>query len=765
MLRRLPRRSFPLAAVLGAALAACSGGNPAGPGSQGTLTLTVTTSVSLNIGGTASANLSIVRGGGFVGVVSISVSGLPNGVTAAFVPATLDANTTAGVLNLTAALTATAGITTLTITAGGTGVTTQTATVQLTVVQPTIALALTPAALSVTAGQNGTVTVAITRSAGFTGSVTLVLDAPPAGVTGSFVASPTTAANSTLTLMVAGTVVAGQYPVNIKGTAAGALDKTVALTLTVVAAGPTGFNVTVDPAEFELPAGKGWSANGIVSIQRTNGFAGPVTVTVQGLGFPAAVVATPATIAANATATNLLSLVVDNGAPGLYTGTVKVSAPGFGDQTMPVKVRVSLPSTGSITWNFCRADRVPKYFAVQDGNGAWKHIVPDGPAGATQATPAKFSFDLTQSTASIALVWLGEKTSATPLIEGHYWNVFYLTRPEILDLAAEECISNRDVTTRVATGPVTGYQSFDAIVASVGRHGLAFVGSTGPLNTTLTMQNLDTGPFDLLLTRSNFNSGPGPDITVQSLVLRRGIDPAAGGTTSAIDFGTEGVAPASAALTFTNTAGETFANAMTFRTTDGLNGWMAASGFFAATTRVWFGIPSNQLVAGDLHQITATTLNVAARRQIIYFSHDVVAKTLAFGPALSSPTVTPVLATPWILRAAGTVGPDYVSRVSVYYRENVADPRTMTIVASRGFLGGTTQYDVPVPDLAGIPGFTAFWNLRRSSPVKWVVTGGQGSTGDLLVDLFCTATGFCPVKAVDGTTYLSAQSTGTLTIP
>jgi hypothetical protein len=408
---------------------------------------------------------------------------------------------------------------------------------------------------------------------------------------------------------------------------------------------------------------------------------------------------------------------------------------------------------------------VPKYFAVRDGNGAWKHVVPDGPAGATQSNPAKFSFDLNSSTASIAIVWLGEKTSGTPLIEGHYWNVFYYTRQEVLDLASDECISNRDVTNRQASGSITGYQSFDALVASVGRHGLAFSGSSGPLSTSLTMQNLDNGPFDLLLTRSNFN-GVGPDITVQSVVLQRGIDPAAGGAIPPIDFGATGAAPAVAALTFANTNAETFANTMTFRTADGLNGWMASAGYFSATARTWFGIPAGQLQAGDLHQITATTGNATARRQIITFANQVGARTLTFGPPLTTPTVASVGgSTPWIVRATGTLTPDYTSRVSIYYRENLADPRTMTIVASRGFLGGTDQYDVPVPDLTGVGGFTAFWNLRSGATVKWTVTGGQGGTGDLLVDNFCAATGFCPVKPVDGATYRSAQATGTVALP
>jgi hypothetical protein len=709
-------------------------------------------------------NVTIVRGGGFSGAVSLSVSGLPSGVTGTFAPTSLDANTTTATLTLTASSSAAAGSAPLTITASGSGVTAATATVQLTVSQSSITLAVNPTSLSVAAGQTGTATVTITRSAGFTGPVTLALDAPPAGITGSFIDSPTTTATSSLTIAVAGTVAAGQYPLTIKGTAPGVQDKTTTLTLKVTVAGPVGFTVSVDPVEFELPAGQGWTANGIVSVQRTNGFTGPVTVSVQGLGIPAFAAPSPNTIAANATATNLLALSLDGGAPGVYAGTVVVKAAGYADQTAPVRVRVSAPSTGSITWNFCRGDRAPRFLAVRDGNGAWKHIVPAGPFGATQATPAQYSFDITQATGSIAIVWLGEKTSASPLIEGHYWNVFYLTRQEIIDLAAEECITNRDVTDRTASGVVTGFQPFDAMIASVGRHGLATIGITGSASINTNMQNLPTGPFDFLLTRSNFNTGPGPDITVQGLVLRRGIDPAKGGTIDPVNFNTEGVAPASAALTFNNTNGETFSNTMTFRTTDGLNGWIAADGFFDAAARTWFGIPSSKLQSDDLHQITATTGNTAARRQIIHFSHEVAARTLAFGPPLSTPAVTSTPATPWILHAAGTLGSDYASRVSIYYRENRDDPRTMTIVASSGFFGGP-QYDVAIPDLSGVPGFTAFWNLRLGTPVKWTVTGGQGSTGDLLVDSFCVGTGYCPVKAVNGATYLSAQATGVYTVP
>ena len=73
-------------------------------------------------------------------------------------------------------------------------------------------------------------------------------------------------------------------------------------------------------------------------------------------------------------------------------------------------------------------------------------------------------------------------------------------------------------------------------------------------------------------------------------------------------------------------------------------------------------------------------------------------------------------------------------------------------MASRGFLGGATQYDFAVPDLAGTTGFTAFWNLRRGSPVKWTVTGGEGDPGSAF-ETYCMLSGICPVIPVDGAVY------------
>ncbi|MEO7965885.1 MAG: hypothetical protein ABIT38_18395 [Gemmatimonadaceae bacterium] len=752
---------------------ACGGGGgsnngtPTQPSTPGTLALSVPApAVSMGIGGTGSVSISIARGGSFTGSVSLAVTGLPSGVTASFAPSSLDASTTTSTLTLTAATSATAGTSTLTVTASESGVSTQNASVQLTIVQPVISLAESPAALSIAAGQSGTSTISITRSAGFAGAVTLALVAPPAGFTATFNSSPTNAATSSVTLAVASTVVTGQYTLTIKGSATGAQDKTVSIAVTVPAALPIGFSIVVDPVEFELPAGKGWSANGIVSVQRVAGFTAPVTVSVTSLGIAAFAAPSPNVIAAGETATNVLAITADGAAPGVYAGTVRVTAPGFAEQTAQVRVRVSLPSTGNIVWKFCNASRVPRFFAVKDGSGAWSHIVPDGPAAGTTATPTTFSFNVTQGKAGVAMVGLGEKTSASPLIQGHDWRVLYMTTQELVEQAALECVRWPGTNNRSAAGSITGYQSFDAVLPTVSNYALASAGSTGPLTTTLSLSNLQPGPFDLFVTRSNFNGGGFSPIATQSLILKRALDPATGGSLAALSFASDGVAPNVATLTFGNTNGESFSLAESFLTASGLNALFSAVAGYTLATRSWYGVPSTLLTATDLHQFVATTGTVTARRAVIGYEKSATSGNVDFGPSLTSPTFTAGVggASPWIVRSSGTLSVDYVARASMYLRENLPDPRTMTLVATRGWLGGSNAYDVAVPDLAAATGFTAFWNFRRGASVKWTFTGGEGDAGGPY-EVFCIQVGICPVKAVDGARFKSAQATGTVTVP
>ncbi len=86
-------------------------------------------SLSVTQGGSATDTIAVTDVGGFTGSVTLSASGLPGGVTAAF-----GTNTTTGssVLTLTASSSATTGTSTITIT-GSSGATTATTTIPLTV--------------------------------------------------------------------------------------------------------------------------------------------------------------------------------------------------------------------------------------------------------------------------------------------------------------------------------------------------------------------------------------------------------------------------------------------------------------------------------------------------------------------------------------------------------------------------------------------------------------------------------------------------------
>ncbi|HZS27132.1 MAG TPA: hypothetical protein VFB76_07865 [Candidatus Angelobacter sp.] len=90
-------------------------------------------SVSVAQGGSKTATISTTVSGGFNSAISLSASGLPAGVTAAFSPASIAAlGSGSSTLTFTASSTATTGTSTITIKATGGGVT-HTATVSLTI--------------------------------------------------------------------------------------------------------------------------------------------------------------------------------------------------------------------------------------------------------------------------------------------------------------------------------------------------------------------------------------------------------------------------------------------------------------------------------------------------------------------------------------------------------------------------------------------------------------------------------------------------------
>src|SRR5688572_15516008 len=227
-----------IAAVFVLAAQACDDDEPTGSTASIQVTVAPAT-VSITQGTTGFVTATLAREGGFGGVVSLTVSNLPDGVTATMEPAQLSGATTTARVNLTATGTATPATSTVTINASAPGVSNATATFALTItVAPAYELSLVPPALTIVAGTSGNTTVNITRTNLIAG-VALQLVYPDPGIGGVFTAS--LAMNSSeLVVSVASSVSPGILLFDIVGTLTGLAGWTVWLTPSVAPSGPPG---------------------------------------------------------------------------------------------------------------------------------------------------------------------------------------------------------------------------------------------------------------------------------------------------------------------------------------------------------------------------------------------------------------------------------------------------------------------------------------------------------------------------------------------
>ena len=293
-------------------------------------------------GGTATQTVNLTRTGGFAGAVALTASGLPTGVTAAFNPQSATGNSST--LTLTAAANAATGNATVTVKGTATGQTDKTTTFQLTVnAAPAggFTLEMNPAALTVIQGLSATSTVNITRTGGFAGSVSLTASGLPNGVTAAFNPTDATGATSTLTLTASATAAIGAAMVTIKGTSQGQPDQTTTLALTVNI--PGGFSLTVDPKALTIQSGTNGTAT--VTITRTGGFAGAVTLSATGL--PNGVTATFDPAAPTTDQSTLTLTASATAATGSASVVIHGNGTGLGEHTTTIALTVSAAAGGS----------------------------------------------------------------------------------------------------------------------------------------------------------------------------------------------------------------------------------------------------------------------------------------------------------------------------------------------------------------------------------------------------------------------------------
>ena len=280
-------------------------------------------SVGLNQGGSATSTITVSPQYGFTGNVSLSLSGMPSGVSASFSPTSTTGTST---LTLTASNTASVGTSTLTIT-GVSGSLTETTTLSLSIHGPSFTLT-GPGPLTLGQGTSLFASLSVIPAYGFNGNVNLAVSGLPQGVTASFTPNPTTN-TSTLILTASSTAGLGTSTLTVTGTS-GSLTATTTLTLSVYA--PT-FTLS-GPGSLNI--GQGTSNTAYVVVNPENGFTGNVTLSVSGL--PNGV-----TALWNPNPTNRNSLLTLTASSSAATGTKTLTITGVsGNLTVTTTVTLAV---------------------------------------------------------------------------------------------------------------------------------------------------------------------------------------------------------------------------------------------------------------------------------------------------------------------------------------------------------------------------------------------------------------------------------------
>jgi hypothetical protein len=203
-------------------------------------------------------------------------------------------------------------------------------------------LSASPAALSVTQGNQGTSTITTTVNGGFSNSITLSASGAPTGTTVAFnpstIAAPG-AGNSTMTIAVGSSTSAGTYPITVTGNGGG-IQESTSVTLTVTA-GPT-FTLAASPTSLNVTPGNQGTSTITTSV--SGGFSNSITLLASGAPTGTTVAFNPSTIAAPGAGNSTMTVTVGSSTPaGTYPITVTGNGGGV-QQSTTVTLTVAVPN-------------------------------------------------------------------------------------------------------------------------------------------------------------------------------------------------------------------------------------------------------------------------------------------------------------------------------------------------------------------------------------------------------------------------------------
>ena len=295
----------------------------------------------------------------------LTVSDLPAGVTGTFSPAQVTTHAPDSMLTLTASSNAAGVSSEFDLVASGPSGRCA-ATGRIDVTGSGFSLSPDPWMVSVAPGASQASLVTVAAVGTFSSPVTLAASGLPGEVMGAFAPSsvtPTTASpapTSTLAITVSASATPGTYPFSITGTA-GTLTQEVSATVMVTEPEPTGsFTLSVSPESRDVT--KGDRGGFRVTVDRTDGFSAPVTLSVSGLSnkntpsfavnpVPESTASSRLTIVVGTNASSGDDEFTITGTAGTrtqsVTATVDVEAPGNRDFTLEVSPKSRRIDPGS----------------------------------------------------------------------------------------------------------------------------------------------------------------------------------------------------------------------------------------------------------------------------------------------------------------------------------------------------------------------------------------------------------------------------------
>ncbi|MDX2059616.1 MAG: hypothetical protein SFV24_17530 [Gemmatimonadales bacterium] len=565
-----------------------------------------------------------------------------------------------------------------------------------------ISLALNTGNTAIQQGESAPVTVLITRAGGFTGAVTLTVEGLPAGVTTAQTNETTTGSTTTITLTFS--VGAGAAPgltnLTIRARGTGVADAIGSFGLTVTAAPLPSYELRATGSPITIPQG----GNGQVAltIARSGGFAGNVTLTVEGAPVGLATSLSP-TATTGTTAT--LTIVAGAALPaGTYPLTIRGTTAALADKVVVVTVTVTaVTGSGNVVFDFSNCGSPYAIWgAYRDGSGPWTPVT---------ATAGVFRFSVASPLAEFAYVIRQGGSSVTTTV------VHFMTRAEMSAAPIVAC-PTLPINAKIINGSVTGLTGQQAVLLNLG----GAIGNPSALFPTFTLAGVPNGDRDLVAYR--FATIPA---ATDRIIVRRDLNIANGGTIPPLDFGAaEAVAPAAATMTIAGSVpGEAMLQEMYYLARSSCDrGLMYLTA--ALPTSPIFGVPSGAQRPDDYHQIRISAATGGSSRTVTQSFRALIDRTVTLGPSLGNPVVTLLGANYKRLQASFGFPIEYTAPVLFRYITTTGIPRVVELNATPAWVGSTAAV-VTMPDFSAVAGWSDVWAPAIGAPTRWaiVATGGD----------------------------------------